>query len=332
MKIAVVGLGYWGPNLVRNFSSSGGVSQVMCYDLDKQRSVQTVKMYPHVKAASSFDDILKSDCDGVVIATPISLHHQMGIKALKHGKHVLMEKPLALNSKECEDLVRTAEDNKLVLMVDHTFLYTGAVRKMKEIVASGEVGDVYYFDSVRVNLGLFQHDVNVLWDLAPHDLSIMDFILPLKPTGVSAIGINHFNHMEDMAYLAVRFGEKMIAHIHVNWLAPVKIRRILIGGSKKMIVYDDMEPSEKVKVYDTGVRVVTKEGIYRTLVEYRTGDMSAPKLDYSEALGHVVKDFIRAMKSGQSPNSDGHAGMRVVRILEAAEQSMKRAGSLVQLS
>jgi predicted dehydrogenase len=255
----------------------------------------------------------------------------MAIKALQSGKHVLVEKPMALNARECEEMIRCAQDNDRVLMVDHTFLYTGAVRRMKEIVEKGDIGDIYYFDSVRVNLGLFQHDVNVIWDLAPHDLSIMDFLLTRKPKAVSAVGVNHYNHMEDVAYLILHFGEKMMAHVHVNWLAPVKIRRILIGGSKKMIVFDDMEPSEKVKVYDTGVKVVTREGIYKTLVEYRTGDMFAPKLDQSEALSLVIDDFLESIKTGRAPVADGETGLRVVRVLEAAELSIKKSGELVSL-
>ena len=331
MKVAVVGLGYWGPNLVRNFSSSDKVKQVLCCDLDARRLKQLVKKFPHVKGVPTFDDILKSDCDAIAIATPISQHYEMTIKALQSGKHVLVEKPMALNARECEEMIRCAQDNDRVLMVDHTFLYTGAVRRMKEIVEKGDIGDIYYFDSVRVNLGLFQHDVNVIWDLAPHDLSIMDFLLTRKPKAVSAVGVNHYNHMEDVAYLILHFGEKMMAHVHVNWLAPVKIRRILIGGSKKMIVFDDMEPSEKVKVYDTGVKVVTREGIYKTLVEYRTGDMFAPKLDQSEALSLVIDDFLESIKAGRAPVADGETGLRVVRVLEAAELSIKKSGELVSL-
>jgi len=331
MKVAVVGLGYWGPNLVRNFSASDRVTQVMCCDLDPLRVKQLVARFPQVRAFSSFEEILKSDCDAIVIATPISQHHPMGMQALRCGKHVLVEKPMATSAFECEELIQCAEEHKRVLMVDHTFLYTGAVRKMKEIVDRGDVGDIYYFDSVRVNLGLFQHDVNVIWDLAPHDLSIMDFMLSQQPKAVSAVGVNHYNHTEDVAYLTVHFGEKMMAHVHVNWLAPVKIRRILIGGSKKMIVYDDMEPSEKVKVYDTGVKVVTREGIYKTLVEYRTGDMFAPKLDQSEALSLVADDFLDAIELGKTPAADGETGLRIVRILEAAELSIKKDGVMVYL-
>jgi len=331
MKVAVIGLGYWGPNMVRNFSALEEVSDVMCYDVDGKRLKEITTKFPNVHAASSYEEIIKSDCDAVAIVTPISQHYDQAMKALQSGKHVLVEKPLAASAKQCEELVELADAQKRVLMVDHTFVYTGAVRKMKEIIERGDLGDIYYFDSVRVNLGMFQHDFNVLWDLAPHDLSIMDFILGRQPNAVSAIGVNHYNHMEDVAYLALHFDGNVIAHVHVNWLAPVKIRRILLGGSKKMIVYDDMEPSEKVKVYDTGVKVVSREGIYRTLVEYRTGDMFAPKIDHTEALNIVVRDFLRAIRTGDEPVADGRSGHRVVRILEAAEQSIRNAGALVHL-
>lgn len=331
MKVAVVGLGYWGPNLVRNFAATGRISEIWCCDLDAKRVEKVLMLFPHLRRATTFEEILVSDCDAVAIVTPISQHHPMVVKALRAGKHVLVEKPMAMSTRECEEMIRCAEEHDRVLMVDHTFLYTGAVRKMKEIVSRGDVGDIYYFDSVRVNLGLFQHDVNVIWDLAPHDLSIMDFILAESPTAVSAVAVNHYNHMEDIAYLTVQFGDKLVGHAHVNWLAPVKIRQILIGGSKKMIVFDDMQSSEKVKVYDTGVKVISREGIYRTLVEYRTGDMFSPKLDQSEALSLVVTDFLDAIELRREPVANGTRGLRVVRMLEAAENSLRQNGARVYL-
>jgi len=332
MKMAVVGLGYWGPNIVRNFSDSEQVESVLCFDSDPQRMEKTARKLPRTRSAKSFEDVLASDVHGVAIVTPTSHHYALARKALEAGKHVLVEKPLAMTSEECASLIAIAQDRKLILMVDHTFVYTGAVRKMKEIVSQGDIGDLYYFDSVRVNLGLLQHDVNVLWDLAPHDLSIMSYLLDQKPTAVSAVGISHYNHQEDIAYMTVHFGERLLAHIHVNWLAPVKVRRILIGGSKKMIVYDDTESIEKVRVYDSGVQMVSREGIYRTLVEYRTGDMSAPKLDNTEALSLVVADFINAIRTGIPPVSDGLSGLEVVRILEASQLSIKNQGALVNLT
>jgi predicted dehydrogenase len=330
MKIAIVGLGYWGPNLVRNFVATDGVEEVGCYDLDLERVSLAKQHYPSVQPFSSYDDILNSNVDAVVIATPVSTHFPLGKRALESGKHLLLEKPMASTVRECEQLIELAARKNLLLMVDHTFVYTGAVRKIKELVTQGVIGNVYYFDSVRINLGLFQHDVNVLWDLAPHDLSIMDYVLGRQPTAVTAVGVEHINGIEDVAYLAVHFDSELMAHFHVNWLAPVKIRRILIGGSKKMIVYDDMEPSEKVKVYDKGVEVTTREGIYSTLVQYRTGDMFAPRLDTSEALSVLAREFVDALQSNRLALTDGEAGLRVVRILEAAERSLEK-GHLVQL-
>jgi predicted dehydrogenase len=331
MKVAVIGLGYWGPNLVRNFVETKGVTGVSCFDLDADRLKFVQQRYPNVYVHTSFEEMLKSDTDAVVLATPVSTHFPLGKKVLDHGKHLLLEKPMASTVAECEQLIELAAKRNLVVMVDHTFVFTGAVRKIQEIVSKGIIGDVYYFDSVRVNLGLFQHDVNVLWDLAPHDLSIMNYVLGRKPTAVSAIGVHHINGVEDVAYLAVRFDAGLIAHFHVNWLAPVKIRRILIGGSKQMIVYDDMQPSEKVKVYDKGVDVTTREGIYSTLLQYRTGDMFAPKLEVSEALSLLAKEFICSIQTRRKSIADGQAGMEVVRILEAAEISLRKGGVVVQL-
>ena len=329
MNIAVVGLGYWGPNLVRNFIATKGVDRVDCYDLDAERLKFVQQRYPSINAYTSLDEVLKSDADAVVVATPVSTHFPIGKKVLEAGKHLFLEKPMASTVAECEQLIEIADRKNLIIMVDHTFLYTGAVKKIKEIVAQGLAGDVYYFDSVRVNLGLFQHDVNVLWDLAPHDLSIMNYILGRRPTAVAAMGVNHINGVEDVAYLTVRFDEGLIAHFHVNWLAPVKIRRILIGGSKQMIVYDDMEPSEKVKVYDKGVEVTTREGIYSTLVQYRTGDMFAPKLENSEALSLLAKEFVCSVQTNRKPLSDAAAGLEVIRILEASEVSLRNGGKVV---
>ena len=332
MNIAVVGLGYWGPNLVRNFITTERVSSVSCFDLDSERLHFVAQRYPTVKVHSSFEEVLSSDADAVVLATPVSTHFPLGKKVLEHGKHLLVEKPMASTTRECEQLIELALQRKLVLMVDHTFVFTGAVRKIKAIVESGLIGDVYYFDSVRVNLGLFQHDVNVLWDLAPHDISIMDYVLHRKPTAVSAVGVHHINGIEDVAYLTVHFDSELIAHFHVNWLAPVKIRRILIGGSKQMIVYDDMQPSEKLRVYDKGVEATTREGIYSTLVQYRTGDMFAPKLDDTEALSLLTSEFVESIQSSRQPVTDGLAGLNVVRILENAEYSIKNGGKVIKLS
>jgi predicted dehydrogenase len=244
----------------------------------------------------------------------------------------MLEKPMTATVVESEKLIELAEKKKKILMVDHTFLYTGAVRKMKQLVDSGELGDIYYFDSVRVNLGLFQHDVNVIWDLAPHDFSIMDYLLQKEPQMISATGVSHFGDLENIAYVTVQFPNNLIAHVHVNWLAPVKLRTTLIGGSKKMIVYDDNEPSEKVKIYDRGVSYVEKaEDVYQILVQYRTGDMLAPKLDSSEALKLVSKEFVDSITQNRKPLTDGEKGLRVVKLLESANQSLRQKGKVINL-
>lgn len=332
MKIAVVGLGYWGPNLVRNFLSTEGVEGVVGVDSRERQTERTKKKLPMMELAHSYQEVLRrTDIGAVVLATPISAHHPLGMEALRAGKHLLVEKPLAATTREAQELVELARKMNLTLMVDHTFVYTGAVRKIKEMVSSGRLGDILYFDSVRVNLGLFQHDSNVIWDLAPHDLSIMEYVIDKKPVAVSALGANHFNGYEDMAYISVLFPDNVIAHFHVNWLSPVKVRKILIGGTRHMLVYDDMEPSEKVKVYDKGVDVKSQESLYETLIQYRTGDMFAPHLDHTEALSLLAAEFVRCIKTGKKPTTDGTSGLNVVRILEAASQSLKDQGRLIQL-
>lgn len=333
MKIAVVGLGYWGPNLVRNFQALPDVERVVGIDKDETRLVKAKQRFPDLETATALDEALRDDdVVAVALATPVSSHYPLGKKVLEAGKHLWVEKPFTAKVSEAEALIELAERKGLKIIVDHTFIYTGAVRKMKEIMDSGELGDVYYFDSVRVNLGLFQHDVNVVWDLAPHDLSIMDHLLPQRPRSVSAIGSCHVgNDLENVAYLTVLFDNNLIAHFHVNWLAPVKIRKILIGGSKSMIVFDDMETSEKVKIYDKGVEVKTREGVYEMLVQYRTGDMRSPKLDQTEALAIATAHFLDCVKHNRRPITDGISGLNVVRILEAAEKSIKQNGKEIKL-
>jgi len=332
MKIGVVGFGYWGPNLVRNFQGAPTVEGVVCYDASEKRLAIAKQKFPSLEVAKTYDELLaRNDVGAIAIATPVSTHHPLGMKALQAGKHVLLEKPMAESVGHCEQLIEEADKNKLVLMVDHTFVYTGAVRKIKELVENGRLGEIMYFDSVRVNLGLFQHDTNVVWDLAPHDLSIMDYIIGLDPTGVSAIGSTHFSDKEDIAYITVRYANQLLAHFHVNWMSPVKVRKILIGGSKLMVVYDDMEPSEKIRVYDKGVDIKERESIYKVLVEYRTGDRWAPKIDLNEALTLMVGDFVSAIKSGHRPTTDGRAGLKVVKILEAAQASLRQNGAMISL-
>jgi len=333
MRIGVVGMGYWGPNLVRNFLSTDFVDGVVCCDISEKRLQLAKRTFPSVETIARFDKLLeRDDVHAIAIATPISTHFPLGLKVLHAGKHLLLEKPMTGNSEQSIQLITCAAEKGLTLMVDHTFVYTGAVRKIKESIDQGMIGEILYFDSVRVNLGLFQHDTNVIWDLAPHDLSIMDHLISKEPVAVSAVGVNHVNDVEDVAYLTVHYDDKLIAHFHVNWLSPVKIRKILIGGSKLMVVYDDMEPSEKVKFYDKGVDIKEKESIYETLVQYRTGDMRAPRIDQTEALSHLTNEFVQSIRTGRRPTTDGQSGLNVVRILEAAESSLRSGGKLVELS
>lgn len=333
MKAAVIGVGYWGPNLIRNFLSLDVVESVVACDRDAGRLAKMQRMFHGIETAEDHEQVIaRADIDIVVIATPVSSHHEIAKKALLAGKHCFIEKPMTASVAEAEELTALADSKGLTLFVDHTFIYTGAVRKMKEIITSGRLGELYYFDSVRVNLGLFQHDVNVIWDLAPHDLSIMDYLLGQQPVSVSAVGSCHVgNGLEDIAYLTLMFENDLIAHFHVNWLAPLKIRKTLIGGTRSMIVYDDTEASEKVKIYDKGIDVTTKEGVYNTLVQYRTGDMLSPKLDQQEALAVGTRHFIDCIIAKKKPLTDGQAGLNVVRILEASEISIKNQGKLISL-
>jgi predicted dehydrogenase len=302
-------------------------------DLSKDRLALVETSYPSVKTTTDPKDLMKDpDIDAVVICTPVSSHFPLAQEALENGKHVLLEKPMTATVEESEKLIDLAEKKKKALMVDHTFLYTGAVKKMKEMVQKGELGDIYYFDSVRVNLGLFQHDVNVIWDLAPHDFSIMDYLLQKDPEMVSAVGVCHLSDLENIAYVTVQYPGNLLAHLHVNWLAPVKVRTTLIGGTKKMIVYDDMEPSEKVKIYDKGVSYSEKkEDVYQMLVQYRSGDMLAPRLDSTEALKLVSKEFLDSINENRKSLTDAEAGLRVVKLLQASNESLKQKGKVIKL-
>ncbi|HYE65705.1 MAG TPA: Gfo/Idh/MocA family oxidoreductase [Pyrinomonadaceae bacterium] len=335
IKIGVIGYGYWGPNLVRNFMEVPCSTVAAVSDLSEDRLAKVRALYPSVKTTTNPLDLFNDPAiDAIAIATPVASHFELAWQALQADKHVLVEKPLAPNSEQAVQLIEEAARRNRVLMVDHTFVYTGAVMKIRDLVASGALGEVYYYDSVRVNLGLFQRDVNVIWDLAVHDLSIMDFVLPLKPVAVSATGISHIpGKPENVAYMTLFFANRQIAHFHVNWLAPVKVRRTLIGGSEKMIVYDDLEPSEKVKIYDRGITLFPKpEAVYELLVSYRSGDMWAPRLDMTEGLRTEAIHFVDCIKNNKRPETDGHAGLRIVRILEAAERSLRARGQLVELN
>lgn len=335
LKIGVIGYGYWGPNLVRNFSEITESQVVAVSDLNEERLRLAKARYPAIEITTDHGALLSNpEIDAIAIATPVSVHYDLALRALQAGKHVFVEKPLTETSAQGERLVAEAEQRKRVLHVDHTFIYTGAVRKIRELVSSGEIGDLYYYDSVRVNLGLFQPDVNVIWDLAVHDLSILNYIFPATPVAVSATGVNHVpGKPANVAFLTLFFPDNVIAHLHVNWLAPVKVRRTLIGGSRKMIVYDDLEPSEKIKVYDTGITLNgSQENLYQILIGYRTGDMWAPKLEMLEALRVEAQHFVRCIEQGERSITDGRSGLAVVRILEAATQSMNERGRPVELS
>lgn len=339
VTIGVIGCGYWGPNLLRNFAENERAALRWACDVDARRLESVGRRYPAARTAAAPARLFSDpELEAVVIATPVSTHFDFARRALEAGKHVLVEKPFTASVREAEELIELAEARGLVLMVDHTFIYTGAVRKIKEIVAAGDLGDLLYFDSIRINLGLFQRDINVVWDLAPHDLAIMDYILDRRPLSLTATGSCHVERgIENIAYVMLRFPEEFIAHFHFNWLSPVKIRRTLIAGSKKMVVYDDIEPTEKVRVYDKGVlitraeEVADKEAAYRTLVSYRTGDVWVPKLDSTEALYYVCDEFLSAIEERRRPLTDGQSGLRVVRLLEAAQQSISQNGRVIEL-
>jgi predicted dehydrogenase len=333
--IGVVGYGYWGPNVARNVNECQSAQLVACCDLSIERLKAAKVRYPAVHVATTFDELLSNKrIDALAICTPVDTHDPLAKRAMEDGRHVFVEKPLASSAREAEELVQIAAARNLILMTGHIFAYTGPVRKLKELVTTGHLGEIYYYDAVRVNLGLFQHDVSVIWDLAVHDLSIMDFVLSVQPVAVSAVGASHVaGQPENTAYLTLFFPGNLLGHVHVNWLAPVKLRRTLIGGSLRMAVYDDLEPSEKVKIYDKGVVVKDDpKGIYEMLVGYRTGDMWAPKLDMSEGLRVELEHFVDCVEHGTAPVTDGQAGLRVVRILEEATASIRQRGKVMDLT
>ena len=336
--VGIIGYGYWGPNLVRNFMEVPGCRVAAVADGRAEQLARMSARYPTVQAFGDASELIASTAvDLVIVATPVSSHFDLAMAALRAGKHVLVEKPMTATTAQAVALVEEADRRKLMLAVDHTFLYTGSVRKIRELVVGGALGDIYYYDSVRVNLGLFQRDVNVIWDLAVHDLAILDYVLRDTPIAVSANATGHVaGEPENIAYLSLMFANNLIGHLHVNWLAPVKVRRTLIGGSQKMVVYDDLEPSEKVKVYDKGITVNNGNGDaadkkYRLLVGYRAGDMWAPQLDMAEALGVEARHLIGCIERGETPIADGQAGLRVVRILEAASESIRDRGRVIEL-
>jgi predicted dehydrogenase len=332
IRIGVIGYGYWGPHLVRNFHSLDGCDVTVVCDKNAEALRRAKQAYPSVQVTSDIREVLSAtNVDAMAVVTPVWTHFELTKAALENGKHVFVEKPFTSTVQQAERLIDLAEKKRLQIMVDHTFLFTGAVRKIRQLIEEGALGRLYYYDSTRVNLGLFQHDVNVIWDLAPHDLSIMDHVINGKPETVIATGESHVNGHEDLAYITIYFRDKIIAHINVNWLSPVKVRTTLIGGEKKMLVWNDLDADEKLKVYDKGVETTNGNGVYELLVSYRSGDMWAPRIDQTEALRTETKYFIECISRNERPFNDAIAGLRVVRMLEAADRSLKGRGKPISL-
>jgi predicted dehydrogenase len=335
VRIGVLGYGYWGPNLARNIAGSPATELAAIADLDTNRLVQARRAHPVARLTTEFETVISDpSIDAVAIATPAATHFALASRAIANGKHVLVTKPLATRLKDAITLVDMARRMNVKILVDHTFLFTGAVRRMKQYIDDGELGDLYYFDSTRINLGIFQHDANVIWDLAPHDLSILAYLVDRPVRSVAAIGARHLGQaMENMAYVTLQYDDGFLAHIHVNWLAPAKVRQTIVGGSKKMLVFNDMEMSDKLRVYDSGAEIVeTAEDIYRTLVEYRTGDVLSPKIDKTEALQVEIEHFARVCRGKDDPISSGDLGITVVRLIEAAQVSLRSGGVPVGVS
>ena len=332
IKFGVIGYGYWGPNVVRNLHNLEGSEVVMVCDKSSNSRNRVQKTYPAIKVCSETSELFSStEIDAVAIVTPVWTHYELAKAALENGKHVFVEKPFTSTSAQGEELIELAAHKNLKIMVDHTFLFTGAVRKIRQLLAEGALGQLYYYDSTRVNLGLFQHDINVIWDLAPHDLSIIDHLIAETPEAIVATGQSHLNNFEDIAFLTLYFPNKVIAHLNVNWLSPVKVRTTLIGGEKKMLLWNDLEADEKIKIYDKGVDITTRQGLYNLLVNYRSGDMWSPQLEQIEALQHELAYFIECINDDKAPHNDGAAGLRIVKMLEAATESLNKRGALVYL-
>ena len=332
VKFGVVGYGYWGPNVVRNLDHLEEAEVVAVCDKSAPARQKAAKAYPEALVTDDVNELMSSpNIDAIAVVTPVWTHYELAKAALENGKHLFVEKPFTSNTAQAEELIALAAQANLKIMVDHTFLFTAAVQKIKQLLQDGALGKLYYYDSTRVNLGLFQHDVNVLWDLAPHDLSIMDHLIQESPEAISATGQTHLNGHEDIAFITLYFPNSVIAHINVNWLSPVKVRTTLIGGEKKMLVWNDLEADQKVKVYDKGVNFSGPEGLYNLLVNYRSGDMWAPHLDQVEALSRELAYFVDCIANDQTPMNDGKAGLRVVKMLEAASESLRQRGTLISL-
>ncbi len=332
VKFGVIGYGYWGPNVVRNLDRLEEADVVAVCDKSPAARRKVAKAYPDVRVTDDAAELMSStEIDAIAVVTPVWTHYELAKAALQNGKHVFVEKPFTSNAAQAEELIELAARKNLKIMVDHTFLFTGAVQKIKQLLQEGALGKLYYYDSMRVNLGLFQHDVNVVWDLAPHDLSIINYLIQQTPEAISATGQTHLNGHEDVAFLTLYFPDKVIAHINVNWLSPVKVRTTLIGGEKKMLVWNDLEVDEKIKIYDKGVNIKSREGLYNLLVHYRSGDMWSPQIEQVEALTREMAYFVECIVKDKQPMNDGEAGLRVVRMLEAANASIRKRGELVPL-
>lgn len=332
VRFGMIGYGYWGPKVLRNLEHLPKAEVMTLCDLNVAARKRAHKDYPSIEIVSDPNEVLtSSEIDAVAVVTPVWTHYELAKAALENGKHVFVEKPFTSNTKQAEELIELADKKNLKIMVDHTFLFTPAVRKIRELLDENALGKLYYYDSMRVNLGLFQHDINVIWDLAPHDLSIMDYLMRERPEAIAATGQSHLNGLEDIAFITLYFPDQLIAHVNVNWLSPVKVRTTLIGGEKKMLVWNDQAADEEVKVYDKGVTVTSPEGVYNLLVNYRSGDMWAPRLERAEALSRELAYFVDCVLKDETPINDGPAGLRVVQMLEAASKSISKRGELVYL-
>lgn len=334
LKIGIVGYGYWGKNLVRNFYHLDGCHIEYVCEKNEKNAKKCSTTYPNINVVDNFETLLNDqNVDAIVIATPVDSHYPLSKLALKAGKHVLVEKPLTSSFAEAKGLVELAQEKGKILMVDHTFLYTGAVISLKSLIKNDKLGEIQYIDSTRINLGLFQHDVNVLWDLAPHDISISNYLLAKKPISVQATGVSHTkNEIENIAYLTLKYENNTIAHFNCSWVSPVKIRQMLIGGTEKMVVFNDMEPTEKIKIYDTGYQYENDEERNNILIDYRTGDINVPKIKITEALSLMAADFIKSIENNTTPISNAQLGLDVVEILDAAERSIKNNGKEISLA
>jgi predicted dehydrogenase len=334
INIGLIGYGYWGPNLARNFNNNADLNLKTICDFSDDRLKAAGRLYPKTELTKNVEDLYKdSELDAIAVSTPVSTHYELAKNALLNQKHVWIEKPMTEKVEQAEELIDLAAKHDKTLLVDHTFIYTGAVNKMETLIRSGEVGDLVYYDSTRVNLGLFQQDVDVVWDLAAHDLSIMDHLIPNKKLMVSATGSHYYG--EDVvakSVLTIYMENNVVAHINVSWVSPVKIRQTLIGGTSKMILWDDNNPSEKLKVYDKGVELFeTKEDLYHMKVQYRVGDMYAPRLNEVEALSLETEHFVDCIENGKTPITDGISGLEVVKVLVASKESLKLKGAPIEL-